>query len=72
MSRTICDLSIGESARVSGFKTPETADISASMGLYTGQNIHVIHKSGAIVVGVNFRTIALGKALASRIYVNLQ
>ncbi|MDR1375480.1 MAG: ferrous iron transport protein A [Holosporaceae bacterium] len=62
-------MSVGESARISGFENGEIADISGSMGLCVGENIRLISKSGTIVIGVNFRTLAIGRSLAGRIYV---
>ncbi|MDR1435569.1 MAG: ferrous iron transport protein A [Puniceicoccales bacterium] len=67
--RNIFDLSVGESAKILGFENGKIADIFGSMGLCTGQNICLISKSGTVVIGLNFRTIAIGRSLAGRIYV---
>ncbi|MDR0580908.1 MAG: ferrous iron transport protein A [Holosporaceae bacterium] len=67
--RSIFDLSVGESAKISGFADGKVADISGSMGLCVGQDIRLISKCGTVVIGLNFRTLAIGKSLAGRIYV---
>jgi Fe2+ transport system protein FeoA len=67
--RNVFDLAVGESAQILGFENRKIADISESMGLCIGQNIRMISKSGTVVIGINFRTVAIGKALAGAIYV---
>jgi Fe2+ transport system protein FeoA len=68
---SVFDLSIGESAQISGFENQKTATTSESMGLYEGQSVQIAHKSGDIVINVNFRTIAISKALAKKIHVSV-
>jgi hypothetical protein len=67
--RKLFDLAAGESAQILGFENRKIADISESFGLCVGQNVRLISKSGTVVIGLNFRTIAIGRALARAIYV---
>jgi Fe2+ transport system protein FeoA len=67
--KSIFDLSPGEFAKISGFEDEKIANISGSMGLCVGQNIRLISKYGTVIIGLNFRTLAIGKSLAGRIYV---
>jgi hypothetical protein len=67
--RNVFDLSSGETAEILGFENQEIAEFSSSMGLYVGQNIRMISKSGTVSIGVNFRIVAISKKLARMIYV---
>ncbi|MDR1458126.1 MAG: ferrous iron transport protein A [Puniceicoccales bacterium] len=67
--RNIFDLSVGESAKILGFENGKIANISGSMGLHVSQDITLISKAGTVVIGLNFRTIAISKSLAGMIYV---
>ncbi|MDR2765947.1 MAG: ferrous iron transport protein A [Holosporaceae bacterium] len=68
---SVLELSVGESAQISGFANQKAACASQSMGLWEGQRIQIAHKFGAVVINVNFRTVAISKILAKEIYVSL-
>ncbi|MDR1034690.1 MAG: ferrous iron transport protein A [Holosporales bacterium] len=71
MIKSVIDLQPGKNAKILEFANAKVADVFESMGLFVGQMVQVIYKSGTVVISVNHRMIAMSRVLAERIYVSL-
>lgn len=69
MSKKLYSLTIGESAKIIGFKDNESRNISMRVGIYDGKTIKCISKYGPIVIILDHQTVAIGKQLALKIYI---
>ncbi|MDR2681696.1 MAG: ferrous iron transport protein A [Holosporaceae bacterium] len=66
---TLYDLAVGNEAKIADFFDENVRELSEKFGLFCGKTIKCVSKYGPIIIENRFQTMALGKDLASKIYI---
>lgn len=69
MLKKLYTLAIGETSKIIGFKDNDARNVSMRVGIYDGKTIKCISKHGPIVIILDHQTVAIGKQLALKIYI---
>lgn len=69
MNRTLAHANKGESCIIIDFADESTKCQTMRFGLSKGETIKCLEKVGPIIVGKSYQKLAIGKNLASKIYV---
>ncbi|MDR3179454.1 MAG: ferrous iron transport protein A [Holosporaceae bacterium] len=69
-TETLYDLAVGNKAEIVDFFDENVRELSEKFGLFRGKIIKCVAKNGPIVIENRFQKMALGKSLASKIYIH--
>jgi Fe2+ transport system protein FeoA len=68
-NKTLYDLSVENEAKIVDFFDDNVRELSEKFGLFCEKTMKCIAKNGPLVIENRFQSMALGKNLASQIYI---